>query len=64
LATALEKRNSVIIKARRPVTIITNHRLIEAESRDIAANVIFAHCKEQLRENETCRIFITLRQKR
>jgi len=64
LATTLEKRKSFRIKARWPITIITNHRLIEAESRNITANGIFARCKEQLHENETYRMVITLPQNR
>ncbi len=64
MATTLEKNKSPRIKARWPITIITNHCLIEGESRNITANGIFAHCKEQLHENETYRMVITLPQKR
>ena len=64
MATTLEKSKSPRIKARWPITIITNHRLIEAESRNITANGILARCKEPLRENETYRMVITLPQSR
>jgi hypothetical protein len=64
LTVTLEKRKSLRIKARWPITIITNNRLIEAESRNITANGIFARCKEQLHENENYRIVITLPQNR
>lgn len=64
MATTLEKSKSPRTKARWPITIITNHRLIEAESRNITANGILAHCKEQLHENKTYRMVITLPQNR
>lgn len=64
MATTLEQNISPRIKARWPITIITNHRLIEAESRNITANGILARCKESLHENETYRMVITLPQNR
>ena len=64
MATTLEKRKSLRIKAKWPITIITDHHLIEAELRNITANGILARCKEPLHENETYRIVITLPQNR
>ncbi|MGD8982605.1 MAG: PilZ domain-containing protein [Desulfobacteraceae bacterium] len=64
MATTLEQNISPRIKARWPITIITNHRLIEAESKNITANGILARCKESLHENETYRMVITLPQNR
>jgi hypothetical protein len=64
VATTLEQNISPRIKARWPITIITNHRLIEAESKNITANGILARCKESLHENETYRMVITLPQNR
>jgi hypothetical protein len=64
LATTLEKNKSPRIKSRWPITIITNRCLIEGESISITTNGIFAHCKEQLHENETYRMVITLPQNR
>jgi len=64
LTITLEKRKFPRIKARWPITIITNRCLIEGELRNITANGIFARCKEQLQENKTYRIFITLPQNR
>jgi hypothetical protein len=64
LAIALEKRKPIGIKARWPISIISNHRLIEGESRNITANGMLARFKEQLQENETYRMIIALPQKR
>jgi len=64
VATTLEQNISPRIKARWPITIITNHRLIEAESKNITAKGILAHCKEPLHENKTYRMIITLPQNR
>jgi hypothetical protein len=64
LAIALEKRKPIGIKARWPISIITNSCLIEGESRNITANGMLARFKEQLQENETYRMIITLPQNR
>ena len=64
MASSPKRRKSPRSKARWPITIITNHRLIEAESRNITANGILARCKESLHENETYRMVITLPQNR
>ena len=64
MTITLEKGKSSGIKVRWPITILTNRCLIEGESRNITSNGIFAHCKEQLHENETYRMVITLPQKR
>ncbi|KPK31325.1 MAG: hypothetical protein AMK69_00680 [Nitrospira bacterium SG8_3] len=64
MATAFEQNNSPGIKARWPVTILSNRCLIEGESRNITANGILARCKKPLDENETYRIVITLPNRR
>jgi hypothetical protein len=64
LATTLEKSKSRRIKARWPITIITNRCVIEGESRNITANGILVRFQEPLHENGTYRIIITLPQKR
>ena len=64
MATTLETHKSSRIKARWPITIITSDSIIAGESRNITANGIFAHCKEQLHENETYRVIIGLPKKR
>jgi hypothetical protein len=64
LVTSLKKNQSLKVKARWPITIITNRCLIEGESRNITANGILVRFKEPLHENGTYRIIITLPQKR
>lgn len=64
MATSHKRRNSPRIKAKWPITIITNDSIIAGESRNITANGIFTHCKEELHENETYRMIIGLPKKR
>lgn len=64
MATLPKRGKSPGMKARWPITIIANHAIIEGESRNITPNGIFTHCKEQLEENTTYRIVISLPQKR
>jgi len=64
MATSNEIHKSLRIKVRWPITIIANHGIIEGESRNITGKGIFTHCKEQLRENTTYRIVISLPQER
>ena len=64
MATAFEQNNSPGIKARWPVTILSNRCLIEGESRNITSNGILARWNKPLDENETYRIVITLPKKR
>ena len=64
MATSSKRRESPRTKAKWPITIITNDSIIAGESRNITANGIFTHCKEQLHENETYRMIIGLPKKR
>ena len=64
MAVALEKRKPIGIKARWPISIISNRCLIEGESRNITANGILVRFKEPLHENGTYRVVISLPQKR
>jgi hypothetical protein len=64
LAIPFEQNISPGIKARWPITILSDSCLIEGESRNITANGILARCKKPLDENETYRIVITLPHKR
>ena len=63
MATTHEQPKTHRIKARWPITIITGDSIIAGESRNITANGIFAHCNEQLHENETYRLIIGLPKK-
>ncbi len=64
MATEFEQNMSPGIKARWPVTILSNRSLIEGESRNITSNGILARWNKPLDENETYRIIITLPKKR
>ena len=64
MATSSKRRESPRTKAKWPITIITNDSIIAGESRNITANGIFTHCREQLHENETYRMIIGLPKKR
>ena len=64
MATSPKSGKSPRTKAKWPITIITNDSIIAGESRNITANGIFTHCKEQLHENETYRMIIGLPKKR
>ena len=64
MATSSKRCKSPRTKARWPITIITNDSIIAGESRNITANGIFTHCREQLHENETYRMIIGLPKKR
>ncbi len=64
MATSPRKGKSSRTQARWPITIIANHGIIEGESRNITGKGIFTRCKEQLRENTTYRIVISLPKKR
>jgi hypothetical protein len=63
LTTTIERPNSPRMKATWPITIITNRCPIKGESRNITSNGIFACFEEQLYENRTYRMIITLPQK-
>ena len=64
MATSPKRHKSNRIRAKWPITIITNDSIIAGESRNITANGIFTHCKEQLHENETYRMIIGLPKRR
>ncbi|MGD9075147.1 MAG: PilZ domain-containing protein [Desulfobacteraceae bacterium] len=64
MATSSKGCKSPRTTAKWPITIITNDSIIAGESRNITANGIFTHCKEQLQENETYRMIIGLPKKR
>ena len=64
MATSPKKRKFHKVRAKWPITIITNDSIIAGESWNITANGIFTHCREQLRENETYRMIIGLPKKR
>jgi hypothetical protein len=64
LATSHKRGKSTRIKAKWPITIITNDSIVAGESRHITSNGIFTHCKGELQENETYRMIIGLPKKR
>ena len=64
MADSHKRHKSPRVKARWPITIIANDRIIAGESRNITANGIFTHCKEELQENETYRLIIGLPKRR
>ena len=59
LAPQTEKRKDPRIRARWPVSIITDRGVIQGESRNITITGVFINCEEQLRKNETYRMVIT-----
>lgn len=52
------------ISVRWPITIYTEKGPVEGEARNITGSGIFIHCKEQLRQNERCRMVIKVPQKK
>lgn len=64
MADSLEIRELPRVKAKRPVLIITDLDLLEAESREITETGIFLKCAQKLRRNETYRLAIRLSPKK
>lgn len=48
------------IKARWPVTIITDQTVIEGESINITISGLFVRCGERLQENEICQLILRI----
>ena len=55
-----ERRKQPRIKARWPVTIITDQNTIEGRSINITTSGLFVQCGEQFQENEICQVIISI----
>ena len=55
-----ERRKRTRIKAKWPVTIITDQKTIEGQSINITPSGLFVQCGEQFRENEICQLIINI----
>ena len=55
-----ERREYPRIKARWPVTIITDQTTIEGESINITFSGLFVRCGERIEENEICQLIIKI----
>jgi hypothetical protein len=59
LIPVTETRQEPRIRARWPVSVITDGGVIQGESRNITGTGVFISCEDKLRKNETCRMVIT-----
>jgi hypothetical protein len=55
-----ERRQHPRIKARWPVTIITDQTTLEGESINITYSGLFVRCGERLEENEICQLILRI----
>jgi hypothetical protein len=55
-----ERREHPRIKAKWPVTIITDRTTIEGEAINITFSGLFVRCKERLQENEICQLILRI----
>ena len=55
-----ERREHPRIKAKWPVTIITDQTSIEGEAINITFSGLFVRCGERLKENEICQLILRI----
>ncbi|MFB0520537.1 MAG: PilZ domain-containing protein [Desulfatiglandales bacterium] len=59
MSKGIERRKHDRIRVRWPVTVLTNNRIIQAETRNITVSGIFICCKEPLPRNEVLPVRIS-----
>ncbi len=60
MTSGSERRKQPRIKAKWPVTIITEQSTIDGHSINITASGLFVQCGEQFQENEICQLIISI----